>query len=895
MTFLKPEIRIKIYWLLIIPGLVACSTQKNTFFTRTYHNITSRYNVFFNGTESFKKGQRTILDNHKNDYSELLPVFLYEDQQLIGTIGSEMDRSIKKSEKLISLHSITVKPEIKTNKPLTEKKRRFLSKKEYNSWVDNSYLLMGKAQFYKHEYEKARVTFLFIINEYQSQKTIYEAKIWLARIYNELGNYENADEILRLLDSTIDFPKGLKNLLYTTIADYHIKNMNLEEAIPYLEKSLKHEKKKKLRIRYTFILAQLYERTGRLKKASDYYDKVVRMNPAYEMTFNARIARALAYEKGFGSLKEIEGQLLRMLKDDKNIDYRDQIYFALGNLAMKNGDTNKAIENYKKSVRAGTSNTEQKSRSYLTLANIYYEIPDYVLSQAYYDSTVTLLEMSFPEYDVIYAKSQNLTSLVEQINIVNLEDSVQRLARMDKDELMDFIDNLIAEVRRQEEEANLLERERLLNEQYGRELSSQSTMRNNNPATGGKWYFYNETAKSLGYKEFKLKWGGRKLEDNWRRKNRMSGSINITASAEQTEPLAEEGIKQAEKLNNKSREFYLRNIPENDSMLQESHERIEKALFSMGQIYMEDLKDPEQAAESFKELIKRYPSSENILQAYYNLYNIYKQQGNTALTELYKGKIIAEFPESSYARLLTNPNYIKELEEEERKVEVYYTETYHQYLQNNCAEVIARCNYALDNYSDDALIQKFSLLKALCVGKTQDIHDFSEGLYGIISAFPGTEVAENARDILSYIEKERPQVKEEEELKIAMELYKKTDSTIHFFAYILPKRQNTNQLIFNIINFNLDYFDDLNLKVESIEFNSNYTLILVKSFKDIKQVLPYYNKITNENSIFKDVDPEDVSGFVISEPNMKILQTDKSVDRYLKFFGESYLSFKQDY
>jgi tetratricopeptide (TPR) repeat protein len=889
MILLKQDLKIKIFLLLIIPGVVSCTTQKNTIITRTYHNITSKYNVLFNGTESFKKGQRTILDNHKNDYSKLLPVFLYEDQQLTNTIGSDMDRTIKKTEKLISLHSITVKPEIKSNKPLTEKKREFLSKKEYNSWVDNSYLLMGKAQFYKHDYNKARETFLFVLNQYQSRKTIYETKIWLARTYMEQKDFENADEILKILENTEDFPKRLKNLLYTTIADFYIKNMRLKEAIPYIEKSLKHEKKKKLRIRYTFILAQLFERTGQLKKASDYYNKVIKMNPPYEMTFNARISRALAYEKGFGSVKEIEGQLLKMLRDDKNIDYRDQIYYALGNLAMKEGDTRKAIENYTRSVRVSTSNTEQKSKSYLTLANIYYEVPDYVLAQAYYDSTVALLDLSFPEYDVIYAKSKNLTNLVEQINIVNLEDSVQHLAKLDKNELMNFIDNLIAEVRRQEEEANLVERERMLNEQYARELSARSTVKTNNPAIGGQWYFYNETAKSLGYKEFKLKWGNRKLEDNWRRKNKISGSVNLAASIEQTELTREEGIKPTEKLSNKSREYYLKNIPENDSMLRESHYRIEQALFSMGQIYMDDLKDPEKAAESFKEMIKRYPGSEHVLKAYYNLYTIYKQLGNTALTEIYKGRIIAEYPQSSYAKMLTNPDYIRELEEEERKAEDYYTVTYQHYLQNNCAEVISRCNYALDNYSDDQLIPKFSFLKTLCVGKTQDIHYFSEGLHEIISAFPGTEVAENARNILSYIEKERPQIKEEEEMRITMKLYERSDDTIHFFAYVIPKGLNVNQLIFNIINFDLDYFDDLNLRVENIDLNSSRTLILIKSFKDRNQVMTYYSKITKENAVFKDVNPENVTGFAISGPNMHILQSDKSVERYLKFFGENYL------
>ncbi len=867
---------------------VSCTTQKNTFITRTYHNITSKYNVLFNGSESFKKGQRTMLENHRNDYSDLLPVFLYEDEQLTNAVGPDMDRTIKKSEKLISLHSITVKPEIKSNRPLSPRKREFLSKKEYNSWVDNSYLLMGKAQFYRHEFDKAKETFLFILNEYKSQKTIYETKIWLARTYNEQENFDSADEILKVLENTKDFPKSLKNLLYTTIADYHIKNEELDAAIPYIQKALNYEKKKKLKVRYTFILAQLYDKTGQLRKASDMYSKVIKMNPPYEMTFNAKISRALSYEKGFGSVKEIESQLLKMLKDDKNIDYRDQIYYALGNLAMKDGNTEKAVNNYQRSIRENTNNTDQKMRSYLTLANIYYEIPDYVLAQAYYDSTVAQMDMSYPEYDLIYSKSNNLTSLVEQINVVNLEDSVQILAKLDDDDLMNFIDNLITEVRKQEEQANLMEQERMMNEQFGRQLSAQNTMRGNNPGLGGKWYFYNETAKSLGYKEFRLKWGNRKLEDNWRRMNKMTSTFNTSTSSEGAEFITDDEIKKEEGLNNKSRDYYLVNIPRNDSMLRESHRKIEQALFSMGQIYMNDLKDLEEAAESFKEMIKRYPDSELVLQAYFNLYNIYKQQNNTALTELYKGKIIEAFPQSTYARLLTNPDYIRELEQEERKVTDYYAVTYDHYLRNNCAEVIARCNYALANYADDDLIAKFSFLKTLCIGKTQDIHSFSEGLYEIISSFPGTEVAENAKNIISYIEAERPQIREEEEKRIALKLYESTDDAIHFFAFVMPKGQNINQLIFNIINFNLDFFDELNLRVENMELNDAQNLILVKTFQNREQVMPYYDKITNETVIFKDVEDKDITSFVISGPNMNILQTDKSADRYLQFFNENY-------
>ena len=888
MFLLKTNALSKILIFLAAYGLSACSTQKNTVITRTYHNITSKYNVLFNGSESFKKGQRSILERHKNDYSRLLPVFLYEDKQLTGTVSPDMDRTIKKAEKLINLHSITVKPETKSNKPLSEKRRRFLSKKEYNSWVDNSYLLMGKAQFYKHEYDKSKETFLFIINEYKDKNTIYETRIWLARTYNELGEFKNSEEILKQLENDEELPGKLNSLLFSTIADYHIKNEELKPAVPYVEKALKYEKKKKLRIRYTFLLAQLSERTGQLKKASDYYNKVIKMNPPYEMTFNARISRALAYEKGFGSIKDIENQLLKMLKDDKNIDYKDQIYFALGNLSYKEGNIPKAITYYRKSISESTTNIDQKTKSYLTLANIFYDVPDYVQAQAYYDSTVVQLDVSYPDYDIIYAKSKNLTDLVKEINTVNFEDSVQRLAKLDKEELTKFIDKLIEDVRKQEEDKKKLENERMLNEQFGRSMASQNTGAANNPALGGKWYFYNETAKSLGYKEFRLKWGNRKLEDNWRRKSKAANAFS-TSIQNNREEANEEAVEEPKaQLSNKTREYYLKDIPQNDSMLQASDMKIEQALFNMGQIYQNDLKDSEKAADAFKELAKRFPDSELVLQSYYNLYTLYKLQNNIALAELYKGKIIEKYPQSTYALILSNPDYIKQLEKEENKVKDYYASTYNSYLRKDFTTVISRCNYALANYPDDKLIPRFSFLKALCIGKTEDIKHFSESLYEIISRFPGSEVAENAKNIIIYIENRQPEIKEEKEKEIALQLYQPAANTVHYFVFVVPRRININQFIFNIINFNLDNFDEMNLRVENVELNGSHSLIVIKPFKDKNLSMDYYRKIMTEKEIYKDIDIENLDSFVITAGNLDILQKDKSTDRYLKFFSENY-------
>lgn len=854
--------------------------------SRSYHNLTARYNILFNGSESIKKGQLQIAKSYKDDYLEVLPVFYYEDKSVNDGATSDMDRSIKKAEKLIAMHSITAKPEIKKNKTLSPAQREFQSKREYNKWVDENYLMMGKAYFHKHDFEKAKEIFLFITNEYKEEKTANESRIWLIRTYNETNKFESSEELIKILEAEMKLSKRLKTELYSSIADFYIKQNNFESAIPYLERAQKQVKSKRLRVRYMFILAQLYEKTGNSKKASDAYGDVISMNPPYEMTFHAKINRALAYEKGFGSVKEIENQLYKMLKDDKNKDYQDQIYFALGNIALKNGNKNLALERHKKGVEKNTGNSDQKTISFLTIADIYYGIPDYVNAQTYYDSAVNLIDMSYPNYDVLYSKSKHLTSLVEEINTLQLEDSVQRLAKMPNPELLAYIDKIIENERKREEEKRAMEQERMLDEQFDREMAFNNPVNTSTIGGSGGWYFYNETAKNIGYKEFKAKFGNRKLEDNWRRRNKSS-SMYADESMGETDLITDEEVTKVGITNKNSKEYYLQNIPLNDSMMNASHKKIESALFSMGLIYKNDLKDNHKAIDSFKELIARYPSSEYILKAYYNLYSIYKLDNNTAMSELYKDKIVSQFPESAYARLLSDPNYLKNLEEEDNKVVKYYSVTYDTYQNGNYSEVISRCGYAFENFPNDKLIPQFAYLRSLSIGRTQDAKTFRDNLYEIVSKYPATEVAENAKNIIAYLDKEKPAIKEEAEKEIAKKLYENDSLGIHYFVFSVPKQIQTNQLTFNIINFNLDNYDELNLKAETAELNNNRKLIVIKPFADKSSVMPYFNKI-DQSDVFKDVNPAGIVSFVISEKNYQVLQTDKSVDRYLKFFGENY-------
>src|SRR5512133_165789 len=569
--------------------LLACSAQKNTGLSRAYHNLTARYNVLFNGNESYNDGLAKIEKEFKDDYSEILPVFKYETKEAVTIASSDMDRTIKKCSKLITLHSITAKPKVRDNKTLTPEEREFFNKKEYNVFVDDAYLLMGKAHFYKLEYSLASEVFRRVVNDFKNQPSAYEAQICISRLSVLSGKYIDASESLSLLTNNASLPEKLLPDLYTTYADYYLKQKDYPNAISYLQKTLVIEKHKKIRTRYLYILAQLYEKTGELKKASDYYAKVIKMNPPYEMTFNAHINRALAYEQGFGKAAEIENELKKMLTDDKNIEYQDQIYYALGNLAIKEGDEKKAVDYYRKSIETNKGNNQQKVRSYLTLANHYYSVPVYPLAQAYYDSVITYIKPDYPNYNIIFTKSKSLTRLVNEINTVTLGDSVMYLAQLPKEELNQHIDAMIEAERKREEEARAIEREKQLDEQFGQEAAMKNAVRPNATNTGAQWYFYNDAAKNLGYREFKVKYGTRRLEDHWQRASKAM--VAITSETDELQVSDGTAENNGEAYSPMSREFYITGIPFTDSAKAVTLTNIESSLYNMGMIYKDELKD----------------------------------------------------------------------------------------------------------------------------------------------------------------------------------------------------------------------------------------------------------------------------------------------------------------
>lgn len=859
---------------------VACSTQKNTFISRNYHGLVSHYNIYFNGKESFKKGEARINSGYKDDYNQLLNVFTYTDKELNATAASDMDVAIKKSSKVITLHSIKVKPNYK-NKKLSPSEKEFMARNEYNNWVDESYVLVTKANFYKGDFPEASKTISFILREFPKEPVRYEALIWQARIHLQSKEYIEAEKILTNLESDKKFPKKLNTELNTTLADFYIKKQQYKPAAQKLEKALETARGKQKRVRYTYILAQLYHLLNEKDKAIDHFKKVVKMNPPYEMTFNARINLAGLVDADSKGNKDIKDQLYKMLKDQKNKDFRDQIYFALANMELREKNEDKAIELYKLAAASTTNNEQQKATTYLTLADIYYNKKLYIPAQAYYDSSLQTLREDYNDIERVRARANNLNRLVQNLNTIELQDSLLRLSQLSENERLKVVEKIIQTIRKKEVEE---QQQALMASQTVNSLNTRNT---NAAANQGSWYFYNSLSVQQGISEFQARWGKRKLEDNWRRRNK---GVNM-ASMENADILEGTAQEQDKKIaDNKTPAYYLQDIPVTDSMRRVSHSKIQDAYINAAHVYRDDLNELAEAVKLYEELVRKYPNSEYAPTAYYDLYSAYNKVGNTSEAQKYKQLILSRYPNSVFAKVLSDPEYAKRLSEEENVVNKFYEETYALYLNGDYQQVIQNSDRALNQYKSNGLAPKFAYIRALAMSKTVDVTTFRRELENVISSYPNNEVSLAAKDIIAEIDNFNPEVKKTEETIKAEATYNQQDNTPIVLAWIVSSNEDVNQLVFDIINFNLDNFNKIKLEVQNAEFTQGWKLITIHQFSNRADALNYYNAFCPAPSINKNLRVKKTYCFVITLDNLKILQTDENADTYQRFFDKHFLS-----
>jgi tetratricopeptide (TPR) repeat protein len=600
--------------------------------------------------------------------------------------------------------------------------------------------------------------------------------------------------------------------------------------------------------------------------------------------FNARINLAGVFDISSGNPQEIKKELERMLRDTKNKEYLDQIYFTLGNLSKKEENYREAVEYYKKSVAGSTQNVNQKGKSYLALAEYYYSRPDYIEASKFYDSAIYFLDQKYPDYEAFNTKARNLNSLASHISVIRREDSLQKVAAMSETERNAKIMAIIEQVKKDEAEGKTsgYSDRYNLGQYYENERRYQG-----NIDQEGKWYFYNQSALMFGRTEFRRRWGDRGLEDNWRRSNKARVAANQGADDQDTKTNGQPDTSKVI-MDNKSPGYYLAGLPLNDSLLALSNEKIAAAYLNAGKAFSEKINDTKSAEESFESLITRFPNHELVPEALYNLYLMLSKENNPK-AETYRQRLLEKYPDAEYSKILSDPDYYKKKIEDQKKAGSIYEEAYSSYLNGNYNETVILCDNALNDYGTDPLAPKFILLRAYAVARTSDEKTFREELLNLIKLWPDTEESKKASELIEYLNVKTPELKIEEDKVIAAELYTADTLKPHIFSIVISDNTfNLNQASFDIISYNIDNYTNKNYRTEGNLVDNNYLMINVSGFKTFNDALGYY-KSFNPAVVMRNSSRVKITRFLINNDNLVILNKDKNPERYYLFFIEKYL------
>ncbi|MGP8214860.1 MAG: tetratricopeptide repeat protein [Bacteroidia bacterium] len=874
--FLKAAAKVAptVAWLMLLVLLHSCTTEKNTWLVRKFHTTCTHFNGYFWGKLSYQEGIDKLNTTHKDDYSDVLPVYVYAESTEAQSIYPQMDRAIKKCQTMIENHTIT------------DKQKHEIA--DANRYTKYCYLLMAQANLYKNEYITCIDQLDYTSREYKKTTVKYDAMIWQARAFNQMGAVSKSEDLIDYLKSSTSVPKKLYPQLYAVIADYYERTGDWDNVAKWLDKAVESEPQKPVRARYYFILGQLAMKRGENAKAYEYFTKTLKNKPLPELEFEATIFRAMLFMGGDKENQRVKKELVKMLKPTKYLDYRDQIYYALAKIAAKEGDTDLFIQDLNKSVRASTTNQLQKAISFLTLADYNFDKEEYVRSKKYFDSTLISLPKKFRGRDSIVAKKENLSRLVTYLDIIAFQDSVQRLAHMDRKDLDKYIDDLISNEKKAEADRKKQK------EQEARDSANQNNNQPTVAAANGKWYFYNPASLQQGLTEFAQKWGNRPLEDDWRRSHKAVNANNIgqqVAEATATDTSkTKKGKAGRDSLTNKhSRAFYLKDIPLTDAKMKKSVDSLIDAYYNAGAIYKEYLHNYRKSSADFEELLKRFPDNKYKLIVYYELYRIYKDMHNDERMNYYKDLLLTKYPDTQYALLIKDPEkYARNREANRQEMLRLYSATMQAYNSENYVQVLSNCQQADSLFPQSELTPKFDFLRAIATGAAQGLDAYKNALTRITILYPKDSVKFLAQSILDYLNRKPKTIAVQDTTTV---VYSQSPDSIYFWVILVDNKESSkiSGILAGLTDMNGKTFSQDALQSDEIFLNPTQIAIIMKSFTSLEKVKNYYQYLNGNPDIFRALSSDSYQTFYISRQNSHIMFSHRKADEYLQFFREKLL------
>ncbi len=866
-----------ISFLMISVIMVSCSTKEDGVAYRIYHNTLGKYNGYFNANELVKKSQVTLSTGRKDDYDEVIPLYSYGTDSQKKELIPDLDKAIKKCGKVVKRHTLVAEGKKDMKWP------------EYNKWMDDNYHVIGQANLYKGEYYKAQETFNFISNKYSSEAVQLRAYIWGARAYFLEGDFSKAKQLLQKADGYEDLPKDIDRDLNLVKAEFFIVQGEYGEAIGPLEKGLALITKKPDRIVPQFVLGQLYDRMEKSGDAKVAFQKVIKLKPPYELEFQSKLQMLLTDTKISRNYNDAQKALLVMLDDLKNESYKDVIYYALGTVTLELEKQKEAVEYFEKALKFNKSNKSKRLKIFMTLGDLYFVQKQYPQAQVNYDSAYHNLAMDHLRYKEIKARALSLNELVGYLNTITEKDSLISLCGKPSSEIEKTLMAVHEQLQVEMNEKKRQDEEDRLAALKGQEIN-------------GTFWIYNQDLLKRGKNIFDDTWSGRPLKDNWRNQSLLAMMIG-----EKDESIVE--VAAVDSAGAEDPKYRIPTIEElrsklpcgNNQAITEMKSDLAEAYYLAGLVYKEKLEDMDNAMSSWEKMISKCEEGGFHPLAYYQMFRGWlskeKEEGYTAnpfcssCSSIFWGnQIKSKYPNSDWALLVDNPNYMNAEQMRKEEEEKNYTKAYNQYATNHPYDAVTTCTKAITERPTNHLICQYHMLKATCLGKTEVAFGVRENceveLKAVLAGCPNTDMATQATEMLKQLTSGgSPKAASSSNNSN----YIKLDESEHYVVTVLnSKNTNLNRVKAALSDFTKTYFSGFDYKVSNTMFDEETTLILVKSFANLKDAQDYFTTFVSDNDLISELNIVETDKFIITKQNYLELFRSKDFKGYLEFFTKNY-------
>lgn len=862
-----------LYIILSVALFWSCSNKNDAFINKAYHNTTARYNGYYNSRVAIKESIQEYAATQTIDYDTLISIFLNTSDNA-SSLYPAMDKAIEKSTQVILDHSIEIRGE------------------ENNKWVDENYLCIARAHYYKQDYDKAIEVLKFTTKKYPERKGIAYHYSWLVRALLITDNSTDAGIYLAELNKLEELKRKEQLVAEKTNAQFYISQKNYEAAAIDVADAIALEKKKKEKYRLKYLLAQLYNLSGDGSKAIPILAEISKKSNNYELAFAAVMMQAKSVDNKVEGYA-VQKRLLAMLKDDKNKDFQDQIYFALSEIEWAQLNFKEGLDYLQLSVETSVDNEKQKAKSYNKIADYYYAEKDYQLANTYYDSTLVYIPDG-PAKKSLESLLSNLDVLVTELDIIDKNDSLIDIYRLTPEE---------------QEKKLLRVQDKIKRDKIKKAQAEQDAAAKKAASAGkstkkkGSWYFYNDNAKNLGGKEFKKVWGDRPLVDNWR----LKAKLQQTGLFAETTTTSAAGIPVVDV---PSVDELSSGLPKNSNDVAALQKQTMLSLFQSGIIYKENFNDYDNAIEAYENLLARFDTTSLKLNIYYQLYRLYKGKESQSGKEFfsfdtrsnsfyYEDLILVEYPESEFAQLIKNPNYLQEKAAEELAEASVYDNLYIQYLNQTDSVNRTMLDRTLQEDLLDPVASKVLFLSARLAANMRDTTRLLADLGSIVSNFKDEDVYPPALEMKKRLDalldiKPTPSATTNDPdttSSTTASLFEDNVVGSQYYLIICPKglKIDINGFKNEIALFNDSYFSGIKLSVNHSFIDNENQIILIKTFATTDDATKYYNAIEDQKrGALQQIGAKKLAHFPITTKNFITLFKNKNVDAYSAFFKKAY-------